>query len=314
VKVNIRFNGGAYNALIMDSMMKFFTQNMFDKIKSREFMRDYIPMTMGAIILAINFNIFIAPTNMAPGGIAGISLIITRFTGWPQGLTMLLVSIPIFFLGFFSLGRFRFLIRTAYVTVLYTTSVDLLVQWLPPIGLTQDLLLNAVFGGITGGIGSGLIFRGRGTTAGTGIISRILQLKTGIPTSQLYLMVDGGIIIALGVIFGWDKALYAVMMLFVWGMATDYILEGPSVIRTVFIITDKAEIVSDELMDHMGVGVTAWDGQGMFTKELRTILFCTITRPDVDTLRIIVAKADTRAFMVVGQGHQAKGGILRAKT
>ncbi|HLF91403.1 MAG TPA: YitT family protein [Anaerolineales bacterium] len=280
-------------------------------VHSRELTRDYLPMTAGAIILAINFNTFIAPAKMAPGGLSGISLIINNFTGWPQGMTMLFVSIPIFVLGFFNLGRFRFLTRTAYVTLLYTTGVDLLAQWMPATGLTHDLLLNAIFGGITGGIGSGLIFRGRGTIAGTGIISRIIQFKTGIPTSQLYLMVDSGIILGIGILFGFEKALYAVLMLFVWGLATDYVLEGPSVIRTAFIITGAPEPVARNLMERLGVGVTYWEGRGMFTHETRSILFCTITRPDVDTLKSIVGESDEKAFIVIGQGHQAKGGILR---
>ncbi|GAB4580709.1 MAG: YitT family protein [Anaerolineales bacterium] len=285
--------------------------SVFSSGRLREFFRDYLPMTLGAIILALNYNIFIAPANMAPGGLAGITLIITRFTGWPDGLTMLLVSIPIFVLGFFNLGRFRFLVRTAFVTVLYTTTVDLLALWMPSTGLTHDFLLNAIFGGITGGIGSGLIFRGRGTIAGTGIISRIIQLKTGIPTSQLYLMVDSGIILGLGFVFGFEKALYAVLMLFIWGLATDYILEGPSVIRTVFVITSKPEEVSTRVMERLGVGVTYWEGQGMYTHETRAVLFCTVTRPDVDTLHSLVSECDEKAFIVIGQGHQAKGGVLR---
>jgi uncharacterized membrane-anchored protein YitT (DUF2179 family) len=293
--------------------MSSFWKMLHFKPKLREFGRDYLPMTAGALVLALNFNIFITPAKMAPGGMAGIALIINRFIGWPDGVTMLLVSIPIFILGFFNLGRFRFLIRTAYVTVLYTTCVDLLAYWMPSTGLTHDLLLNAIFGGITGGIGSGLIFRGRGTIAGTGIISRIIQFKTGIPTSQLYLMVDSGIILGIGLVFGFEKALYGVMMLFIWGLATDYILEGPSVIRTVFVITDSPEQVARSLMDRLGVGVTVWEGQGMFTHEPRAVLFCTITRPDVDTLKFLVAETDEKAFVVIGQGHQAKGGILRPK-
>jgi uncharacterized membrane-anchored protein YitT (DUF2179 family) len=291
--------------------MKNSSKTNLHKPNLRKFTLDYLPMTAGALILAVNFNIFIAPSKMAPGGIAGISLLINHYTGWPEGMIMLLVSVPIFVLGFFNLGRFRFVARTAYVTVLYTTSVDLFARWLPAIELTNDLLLNAIFGGIIGGIGTGLVFRGRGTIAGTGIISRIIQFRTGIPTSQIYLMVDGGIILGIGLVFGFEKALYAVLMLFVWGMATDYVLEGPSVIRTVFMITYKPDQVAQNLMDRLGVGVTYWEGQGMFTHETRPVLFCTITRPDVDTLKAIVGEIDKKAFIVIGQGHQAKGGVWR---
>jgi uncharacterized membrane-anchored protein YitT (DUF2179 family) len=117
--------------------------------------------------------------------------------------------------------------------------------------------------------------------------------------------------LVLGLVFGWDNALYALIMLFVWGLATDYVLEGPSVVRTAFIVTDAPQKVAPILLNRLGVGVTAWAGQGMFTAREHTVLFCTISRPDVIGLRAIVAEVDPQAFVVIGQGHQASGGVLR---
>ena len=87
--------------------------------------------------------------------------------------------------------------------------------------------------------------------SGTGIISRVLQLRTGIPVSQLYLVIDGFVIIALGLTFGWERALYGWMMLFILGLASDYVLEGPSVVRIVFIVTDLPEAVAEVLMERL---------------------------------------------------------------
>lgn len=162
-----------------------------------------------------------------------------------------------------------------------------------------------------GGIGYGLIIRGRGMTSGTGIISRVVQLRTGIPVSQLYILIDGGVILLMGFTFGWANALYAAIMLFVWGLATDYVLEGPSIVRVVFIVTDKPEAVGDILMSRLGVGVTRWQGEGMYSRAEHTVLFCTVTRPDVELLRSAVQEIDDDAFIVIGQGHQATGGVLR---
>jgi uncharacterized membrane-anchored protein YitT (DUF2179 family) len=164
---------------------------------------------------------------------------------------------------------------------------------------------------VVGGIGYGLVVRGRGMVSGTGIISRVLQLRTGIPVSQLYLVIDGFVIIALGLTFGWERALYGWMMLFVLGLASDYVLEGPSVVRIVFIVTDLPEAVAEVLMERLRVGVTRWTGEGMYTAVERAILFCTVTRPDVEVLRSVVAEIDPAAFVVIGQGHQASGGIVR---
>jgi uncharacterized membrane-anchored protein YitT (DUF2179 family) len=273
----------------------------------------YVILLIAGLFQAITFNIFLAPSRLAPGGVSGLAIIIHHLLRSPLGLTQLVLAIPLLGLGFFYLGRFRFLVRITFLTLVYTTAVDMLAPLLPATGITTDPLLNALFGGVLGGIGSGLVLRSRTTFAGTGIISRILQLKTGMPITQLYMLIDGSIIVALGFTFGWDNALYSMVMLFVWGLATDYVLEGPSVIRTVFIVTDSPTVVARTVMERMGVGVTAWNVAGMYTSEQHTVLFCTISRADVATLEEIIAETDPAAFVVIGQGHQARGGIMHYK-
>lgn len=274
---------------------------------------DYFILTIGAVILAVNFDLFLAPFNIAPGGVSGSAIIIHEFTGWPKGLTMLILTLPMLVIGFFHLGRFRFLVRAFYVTVVYSMGIDALVNYLPA-GVTNDLLLNALYGGIVGGIGIGLIYRGGTSPAGTSVISRVIQIKTGIPNSQLYILIDGGVILVAGLVFGWEMALYAFITLFTWGFVADYVLEGPSVVRTVFIVTDSPEEVSRVLMDRLGVGVTGWAGKGMFSQTEHTTLFSTVNRSDVNLLKAIVNNADPKAFVVIAQGHQTKGGMLRKTT
>lgn len=282
-----------------------------EPINVRESVRNYLLLTIGACVMIVNFNLFVAPGEVAPGGVGGLSLILNHYTGIPYGTGMLLLSIPLIGLGFWQLGRFRFLVRTLYVTLFYTIGVDLTARFFPPQGIVDDLLLTALYGGVLGGIGYGLVLRGRGMVSGTGVISRVIQLRTGIPLSQLYMVIDGGVIVALGLTFGWENALYAMIMLFVWGLATDYVLEGPSVVRVVFIITDHPQEVGEMLMTRFGVGVTRWEGEGMYTNEEHAILFCTVSRPDVESLRAAVTELDPQAFIVVGQGHQAKGGLVK---
>lgn len=272
-------------------------------------LQDWLYLTLGAILSIINVNIFLAPSNLTPGGVTGIAIIINEFTGWPIGGIMLILNIPMLVLGFLYLGRFRFLTSTLYVVLLYNLGVDFFARWLPPI--TDDLLLNTLYSAIVGGIGSGLIYRGRGTAAGTGVLGRVIQFKTGIPLSQVYLITDGGVILAAGLFFGWEMALYSMLTLFVWGLVTDYVLEGPSVIRTVFIVTDSPEDIAHAVFERLGIGVTAWTGQGMFTTQQHSVLFCTVSRPDVNSLKSIIAAVDPRAFVVIGHGQQATGGVLR---
>lgn len=283
---------------------------LISRLDLRATLQDYVLLTVGGVLMAANLNLFLAPSNIAPGGVSGTAIIVNKFTGWPIGLTMLVLNVPLAVLGFRHLGRFRFLIRTVYVMLLYSLGVDFLARWIPPGGITDDLLLNALYGGVVGGLGVGLVYRGGGTTAGTGILGRLLQMRTGIPVSQIYIVTDGGVILVASLVFGWEKGLYALMTLFVWGLAADYVLEGPSVVRMAFIITDKPQAVAHAVLGNLRLGVTAWPAQGMFTKSEHTVLFCTVSRPYEGALKSVVAGVDPDAFLVIGHGHQASGGVL----
>lgn len=272
---------------------------------------EFALITAGAALLVVSVDVFLVPGRIAPGGVSGLSIILNDRLGWPIGLTMLILNIPLLALGFRRLGRFRFLVRTAYVVLIYSLGVDALTRFVPVGGLSDNTLLNALYGGVVGGIGTGLVYRGGGTVGGTGILGRVLQLRSGMPISQVYLLTDGGVILLAGVVFGWELGLYALLTLFVWGLATDYLLEGPSVVRTAFIVTDYAHAVAQAIVDQVGVGVTTWPAEGQYTQERHTVLFCAISRPDVDLLRRAVAAADADAFLVIGHGHQATGGVVR---
>ena len=222
---------------------------------------------------------------------------------------MLAMNLPLLFVGFKYLGRFNFLFRTLYAVVLFSLGVDLLKPLLPTGGVTDNLILNALYGGVIGGIGTGLIYRGQGTSGGTGVLARVLQLKTGLPISQLYLFIDGGIVMLAGWAFGWDKALFALVTLYVWGIVADQILEGPSVVRTAMIVTDRPKEVSEAVFERLRLGITAWPAKGMFTEEEHTVLFFAVSRPNVNALKSVVLEVDRRAFIVIAHGHQTVGGI-----
>ena len=282
-----------------------------EKIKSLNWnWKNFFLLSLGSIISAINVNLFLAPAKIAPGGVSGTAIIIQEFTGWPIGLMIFLMNIPLLYLGFRNLGRFQFLSRTMYVVVLTSVCIDLFAQWMPPEGITDDLLLNSLYAAVIGGISNGLVYRGQGTAGGTSILGRILQLKTGIPISQVYLFTDGIIVLLAGLVLGWELALYALITLYLWGVVSDQVLEGPSVVRTAFIVTDRPEDITSAVFNRLGLGITAWPARGMFTEEQHTVLFCTINRPDMPVLRQMVTEIDPYAFVVIGHGHQAIGGVM----
>jgi uncharacterized membrane-anchored protein YitT (DUF2179 family) len=268
----------------------------------------YVLLTIGALISALSVVIFMAPFNIAPGGVSGIAVILNHLDPrLPIGLMIIIGNIPIQVLGYRFLGGWRVVVRTVFFVVVNAVMIDMLTPYLAHVTVGDDVLLNAVFGGILGGIGGGMVYRAGGTQGGTSTLGRIMQRQLGIPVSTSALYTDTGIILLAGLVFGWAAALYAMVALFIGGAASDYVLEGPSVIRTATIITDKPQEVSDVVLDEMGRGVTAWKGKGMFTDQDHTVLFVTISRQQVNELRALIHRIDPDAFVVIGQGHIAYG-------
>uniref|UniRef100_A0A7C1JK60 YitT family protein n=1 Tax=Caldilinea aerophila TaxID=133453 RepID=A0A7C1JK60_9CHLR len=266
---------------------------------------------VGASVAGLGFSLFQAPYNIAAGGISGVAILINHFTGWPISTLYFLMNVPLFAIGFFYLGRWRFLVSTAVAVVIFSTAIGLSDQYLPLLlarwPITDNVLLSTVYAGLVGGIGGGLIYLAGATIGGTAIIGRIIQVKTGLSLSQIYLFVDGSIVLAAGVIFGWEIALYAILTLLLNGQAADFVLEGPSRARTAMVITTRPQEITQAFIAELGRGVSYWQAVGGYTGEPRTVVMCTIYRPQVSDLKRLVAKHDPRAFVIIGITQQALG-------
>lgn len=278
------------------------------KINRLSLLSDFVLLTTGAVLSAFAIIVFMSPFNIAPAGVSGIAVILNHLDPrLPIGILVFLGNIPIQILGYRMLGGWKVVAGTVFFIGVYSVALDSLKPYVAGIDIGHDALLNALFGGIIGGIGGGLVYRAGGTLGGTSTLGRILQEKFGLPLSTTALYTDAGVIFLAGLVFGWEGALYAIVAEFVGAAASDYVLEGPSVIRTATIITDKPDEISDLVLNTMGRGVTAWQGKGMFTDQSHTVLFVTISRPQVNKLRQLVHSVDSQAFMVIAQGHIAYG-------
>lgn len=262
----------------------------------------------GSIIQALSVVMFLAPADLAPGGVSGLALIFNRTLPFPIsiGLWIAILNVPLLGLGIRYLGGWRFLLRTIITVALYSGFTALLERaHIEPV--TRDVLLNTLFGGIIGGIGAGLIFRAQATTGGTDILALLLVRWRSVPLSQSFLIVDVAVIALAGLAFGWEKALYAIMALYVGGVVAETISEGVHISRTATIITQQPDAVAQAVMTEMGRGVTRWAGTGGYTGSERPILFIVISRAETATLKSIVSRADPHAFVVIGQAQEVYG-------
>ena len=269
--------------------------------------QDYLLVLLGALFQALALRIFLIPAQLASGGVSGLSQILNNYTGWPIGIMVLIGNLPILILGWRFLGGPRFAARTAFALITFSILVDVPMDFLPGNGLTDDLILNSLYGGVISGIGFGLVYRGRGTSGGSDVLARILSHWKGIPVSQSYLMTDALIIFLAGLAFSWENALYALVMLYVSGIAAESISQGSNILRTGMIITANPDPIKDEIFHRLRRGVTIMDVRGGYSGEEKTILLCVVTRAEIPHLKALTRELDPRAFIIIGQAHEVRG-------
>lgn len=277
-----------------------------NKRKRRKLIFDFLFILAGAILQAIALNVFLVPANLASGGITGISQLINHYTGIPIGMMTIIGNIPLFIIGWRYLGGFKFAIRTVWAVLSFSILTDISVHFLPQ-ALTDDILLNALFGGVISGIGFGLVYRGRGTSGGSDILARILSHYRGISISMSYLITDSLIMLSAGLVFGWENALYALVNLFVSGEVANGVSTGSYSMRTILIISQKPQDISDKIMSQLNRGVTFIDVTGAYTGNQKTSLYTVVSRPEVERVKYIVQTIDKNAFIVVGQAQEVYG-------
>lgn len=268
---------------------------------------EYALVTISGLIGALAMNLFLIPSSIVSGGFAGIGIMSNTLFGLPVGMVTLALNIPLMFVAYYLLGGWRVIAKTVYLIIVFSVLTDLLGLYLPAEGITDNLLLNAIFAGVVGGISGGIALRVGATGGGTGTLGRILQMKAGLPISTGSLLLDGTIIAASGLLYGWEAVLYAILGVAVYGIVVDYVLEGPSLIQTATIVTEKPVEVADHILFRMNRGVTGWNVTGMYTGAERTMLFVAMYRAEASFLRQVVTTVDPSAFIVMQHGHSAFG-------
>lgn len=274
---------------------------------SRQSLQDLIFILLGALVQALAMRLFLVPGKLVSGGISGAAQLISHYTDFPIGLMVFLGNVPLFILGWRYLGGPRFVIRTALAILTFSILTDTLVWFIPERGLTGDLVLNSLYGGLMLGAGLGLVYRGQGTSGGSDIIGRILNHRFGISISQAYLATDSIVVLAAGFVFGWEFALYGLVMIYVSGLAAEVAVEGSSVFRTAMIVTSQPAEVAQKILDEMERGVTFLSGKGAYTGTERDVIYCVVNRSEITVLKSLVKQIDPAAFMVIGIAHEALG-------
>ena len=272
-----------------------------------------IIITFAALLYSAGIGMFLEPNNLAPGGVTGISIMLNHLFNLPTGTGILLINIPILWVGVRKLGK-KLIGYTLYALVISSVTVDLFVE--NALCATRVPILAALFGGAMVGCGLGIIFRNGGTTGGLDIIVRLVKMKYRyLKTGAIFLISDIIVVSISAIVFrDIDVALYAGISVMAASLVMNKVLYGGDEAKCIYIFSEKNQEIANILLDKLEVGVSFIKGKGAYTGRETEMIMCVMRRQQLPEATEIVENIDDGAFLIVtsateifGEGYKKHG-------
>lgn len=268
---------------------------------------DVCILIIGCLLMSISINMFFDPHDIAPGGLTGVSILVSTLTGIPIWLINISVDIPLFLFAYRILSK-KDSLKTALGITFLTLSLKL-TEGLGFIHITDDVLLSTISGAIVMGISLGLIFRINGSTGGTDLIAVLAnKFMPSVSISMLMGCADGVIVILSGIVSGnIEIALYSAIALYIIVKVSDIIVEGINTSNSFTIISDKYEEIGSSIMEELDRGATILKGEGFYTKNNKNVLLVVVSKKQVVTMKKLVKTIDPNAFIIISDTFETIG-------
>ena len=270
---------------------------------------EYLLIIVGTALMATAITSCFDAAGLVTGGISGISILVKAGTkslygnGIPLWVTNLVLNIPVFLLAAKIKG-----IAFVKKALLGDLSLTVWLAVLPAWKLSGDFLLVALYGGLLQGVGIGLVFLGGGTTGGTDLLAAIIQnFMRHYSIAQIMQFVDGAVVLVGMYVFGVERALYAIIAVYLVTKVSDGIIEGLKFSKSVYIITEKPDEVSRMVMEDLDRGITGISAKGMYSGQDKLMLFCVVGKKELVHLKEMIDEIDPNAFVIVGDAREVHG-------
>ncbi|MFJ7186056.1 YitT family protein [Lysinibacillus xylanilyticus] len=261
----------------------------------KKFITDFLMIAIGALLFALAVNLFVIPNDLGEGGVTGLTIIAYYLFGWSPSIVSFLLNAALLVVGYKFLSR-QTTIYTIIAVSLNSLFLHLTESWSIS---SNEIIVNAIFGGVFAGIGIGLIIRVGGTTAGSTILARMTNKYLGWSISYGLLFFDLIVAFSSYFIIGAEALMLTVIMLYVGTKVMEFVIEGVNPKKAVTIISKKPEEIASHVNGFMNRGVTVLSGHGYYTKEQKEILYIVISKQEVVKLKKIVKEIDTDAFIAI---------------
>ncbi|WP_281198399.1 YitT family protein [Staphylococcus schleiferi] len=257
--------------------------------------RDLILVVLGAFIFSAGVNAFIITADLGEGGVTGLAIILYYAFHLSPAITNFVVNAILIGVGYKFLSK-RSMYLTILATVLTSIFLSLTESWHVK---TDDVIINAIFGGFSVGLGIGIIVLAGGTTAGTTILARIANKYLDVSTPNALLFFDLIVVLISLTVIPLDRALLTIISLYIGTKVMDFVIEGLNPKKAVTIISKEPDRIAKMIDEDIGRGITILNGRGYFSKKETDVLYAVISKTQLSRTKRMIRKIDENAFVVV---------------
>ncbi|MBR3682315.1 MAG: YitT family protein [Tidjanibacter sp.] len=280
----------------------------------------WLGVVLGVVVMSAGFVLFTNPYKIIPGGVYGLGRVLHHiFPAIPTGTFGFMFDIPLMISGFLIFGS-SFGAKTIFAALLTPVVMNNLTDWIgenPADGVSllstmfnfsDNLLMAAIFGGLLIGAGTGIIIRSGATSGGTDIVSMILSRYLRVKFSSAMFGVESCIVLVGMIVFAdYTLPLYSLIAIFVSAKALDFVLDGASYEKLLFVISDHREEIKHFILHEMGRGGTWIHSSGMYTDKEREMVFLVVSRKEIAQVKHKIHTIDKDAFVVVVDAYETYG-------
>lgn len=268
---------------------------------------------LGVFLLSMCYNLFLLPNDFVIGGVSGIAIILQNITGVTSTLYIYLFNLILLLICYLALGReegrIALLGSILYPVMISITSpiAEVLLKYI----VIDDILIVVLITGLLYGVSSGLIFKCGFSVGGSDVWIKIMSKYLNIPEGKSTLFSNIIIILFAITLFGLNKAIYAIIILYVGSLMIDKIMFGKSDSKMFYVFTKKSHLIKRVLLREFEAGFTMLPVKGGYSKQNGMLIMCVLPNKDYYKFKKRIKELDEKAFFIISDCYESYGGVIK---
>ena len=263
-------------------------------------------VVFGNLLYALSVTLFILPSNVISCGTTGIGLVLEHLWNVPISGFVLVFNVIMLALGWLVLGK-GFAMTTELSSLLYPVLLEICQQLLGDGGVTENMLLNTLFGGMGLGASLGIVMRAGASTGGMDIPPLILKKLFSIPVSATLWIFDFLIMLAQMSFHTPEDLLYGIVMILTISIVLNKVTMLGTSRTEIKIVSQKSEEIRQGILSQVDRGVTLLHSEGGFLHEPTEVVLSVVATRELHRVQNLARAIDPECFMVVTQVTEVSG-------